>query len=324
MIDPERLVCAHSFDGDGRASARIQSANISATPPEAGFDWIHLDAGDGDVTSSLAYLGLDPIVAEALSAPDTRPRCSVFGDAAIVNLRGVNLNPDNAPEDMVSIRFWVTGNRVISVRRRRLMAVTDLEHALQRGYLLKTPAALLASLSLRLIDRMQPTIAQLNEQVDELEDSLDAGTRTEGLSAISDIRREATLLRRYLAPQRDALSSIVLEDFPWQSRDDRNRLREAADQTARLTEDLEAIRERAAILRDQAAELRADAMNQHTLILSIAAAIFLPLGLVAGMLGMNVGGMPGADNVHAFWIVSLGLTLGGIGLTWVFKRAGWF
>lgn len=322
-MDTPTLVVARRFDANGKSSPLATLPDIPATAPETGFDWIHLDAGAGDVATELQRLGASEFVTEALLAADTRPRCLSLGETALVNLRGVNLNPDNAPEDMVSIRIWLSENRILSVRRRRLRAVTDLVESVDRGLSLKTPASLVAGVSLRLIDRMNPTITALNEAVDDLEDLTLDGQHSNARIVIADLRREATMLRRYLAPQRDALSSLALQQFAWITDRDRNALRDAADQTTRLTEDLDAVRERAAIIRDQIAETRADQMNRHTMILSIAAAIFLPLGLLAGMLGMNVGGLPGVDEPLAFWWVTGGLTITGGGLALLFKWARW-
>jgi len=324
MSESEMLVAARRFDRSGNGLTLATLAEVPDAPPAEGYDWIHLNGVDGDLAPQLERLGADSLVVEALTATDTRPRCAVVGETALLNLRGVNLNPDNAPEDMVSIRLWISANRIISVRRRRLKAVTDLLDAVDRGLSLKTPAALVASLSLRLIDRMNPTVAALNEEVDALEDEVADHWHGEARTKIGDLRRQAIVLRRYLAPQRDALNSLALEQFAWIQDKDRNRLREAADQTARLTEDLEAVRERAAIVRDQIAEIRADQMNQHMMLLSIAAAIFLPLGLLAGMLGMNVGGVPGIESALAFWWVTAGLTAAGVAMAWLFRRAGWF
>lgn len=65
-----------------------------------------------------------------------------------------------------------------------------------------------------------------------------------------------------------------------------------------------AVRERAQIVKDELGNIMADKMNKNMYVLSIVAAIFLPLGFLPGLLGINVGGMPGVDSDLAFWIVS--------------------
>ncbi|HEY5718587.1 MAG TPA: CorA family divalent cation transporter, partial [Motiliproteus sp.] len=66
-----------------------------------------------------------------------------------------------------------------------------------------------------------------------------------------------------------------------------------------------------------------DLMNQRMYVLSLVAAVFLPLGFLTGLLGINVGGIPGVENPNAFYIfiVILGLTTGG--MMWYFKHKRW-
>ena len=85
---------------------------------------------------------------------------------------------------------------------------------------------------------------------------------------------------------------------------------------------LDAIRDRAQVVQDQVMDTRAEQMNKQMLLLSVVAAIFLPLGFITGLLGINVGGMPGADNPAAFWIVSGGILVLSAVLIWIFWRVG--
>jgi len=56
----------------------------------------------------------------------------------------------------------------------------------------------------------------------------------------------------------------------------------------------------------------------------VVAAIFLPLGFLTGLLGINVGGIPGADNTGAFFIFCGILTLIVLMQVVIFKRFKWF
>jgi zinc transporter len=68
----------------------------------------------------------------------------------------------------------------------------------------------------------------------------------------------------------------------------------------RHLEDLDAIRERVAVTQEELQSRLAEQQNVRMYVLSIVAAIFLPLGFLTGLLGINVGGIPGADNPLAF------------------------
>ena len=101
------------------------------------------------------------------------------------------------------------------------------------------------------------------------------------------------------------------------------RLRDAADQATRVAEELDAVRERCAVVKDQLTDIRAEEMNRNMMILSVVAAIFLPLGLVSGMMGINVGGMPWVENGNGFWYVTgIVVAIGVIQLI-LFRMANW-
>jgi zinc transporter len=318
MTSPVLHVIA--FDREGRGH---RTDDVAA--PAEGFVWIHLDISDPDARARLLeQLGLEDWAVDLLLAADTRPRCDVHGDAASVNLRGINHNPGDEPEDMVSLRMWATPKRLVTARLRRLLAVEDVRAAIEEGRArAATPGALIALIGMRLADRMAPTITELNDAIDELEEQVLDDARVISRAALAQLRRTAILLRRFVAPQREALNRLALEIVPWSTDADRRRLREAADMTTRIAEELDAARERAALVQDQIVDARAHAMNRSILILSIAAVVFLPLNLLAGMLGMNVGGVPFAESPWGFWIITVILAvIGGVG-GWLFQKTGW-
>ena len=286
------------------------------------LDWVHVNCARPGARDWLEAAGLEPLVLRALLAAETRPRCSVHGAGLLINLRGVNLNLGDEVEDMVSLRMWVTEGLLVSVQLRRLMAVSDVMEGVTRGQGPDGPAELVARLALRLADRAEPVVAGLNEKLDTLEDQAIEGLSALDRRGLADIRRVAIVLRRHMAPQRDALSTFEIEDMPWIRGHHRSRLREANERMTRLAEELDAIRDRAQVVHDQIMDARAEVMNRQMLLLSVVAAIFLPLGLITGLLGINVGGMPGAEDPRAFWIVTGGLVALGLGLVALFWRTG--
>ena len=138
------------------------------------------------------------------------------------------------------------------------------------------------------------------------------------------VRTQAILLRRYLAPQREAIAKVQREELSWFSRRDRAQLGEVTDRVIRYVEDLDAVRERAAVIQDELSNRMSERMNRNMYLLALVATVMLPLGFVTGLLGINVDGMPGAQNSpFAFLIVCL--FLGGLVAlqVWVLRRFGW-
>ncbi|MDJ1007635.1 MAG: zinc transporter ZntB [Paracoccaceae bacterium] len=292
------------IDGEGQARP-AEGAAENAPGPGYAFVWLRHRAGDPETAETLRAMGLPGVAAEALTAAETWPRSTVHGAGVVLNLRGVNLNAGADPEDMISARLWIEEARVVGVWLRPLMAVSDLFDAIERGQGPVSPGDLVAKLALRLADRAEPTVAKLNERIDALEEKIIDDARTVARSELAAIRQQSIALRRYMFPQRDALSTLQIEDLAWLGERDRGRLREAADRVTRLCEDLDALRDRAQIVQDQLADQRSETMNTNMMVLSLVAAIFLPLGLLTGLLGINVAGIPGTENPWAFWIVGL-------------------
>jgi zinc transporter len=310
-----------TFDREGRGA---RAASAREAKAEA-FVWIHVDANDPETRGCLMeQLGLEHWAADTLLASDTRPRCEMFGEAAVVNLRGINHNPGDEPEDMVSLRMWIAKERVVTARLRRLGAIGDVRAAIDDGRArIPTPGALVATIAARLADHMTPTIIELNDGIDDFEEQVLDDPADISRSKLAQLRRTAIIIRRFVAPQREALNRLALEVVPWSREEDRRRLREAADMTTRIAEELDAARERAAIVQDQITDARAVSLNRSMLVLSIAAVVFLPLNLLASMFGMNVGGVPFGQSGVGFWVIGVVLSLLGVGGVWLFKRLGW-
>ena len=130
-------------------------------------------------------------------------------------------------------------------------------------------------------------------------------------------------MRRYIAPQRDVLFRLYSEHPEWISDKLKEHLRELSERTTRFVEDLDSARDRAAITHEELHSRLSEQMNKTMYLLSIVAAIFLPLGLVTGLLGINVGGIPGTENKLAFWIVTFFIILIAFILIGLFRRVKW-
>ena len=297
---PDGLLHALLLDRNGGARP-LEPADIEQWRPEDGLLWLHLDVAEKlPIKWMRATLGLDRVVVEALNADETRPRSLNIGDGLLAVLRGVNMNPGEDPEDMVSIRLWIERDRIVSTRRRRLLSVQDLREHLEQGQGPKTSGEFLAALIGRLADRIGgffDTIEENLSAVEEAESDEAVQTRRHSLAVL---RRQIASVRRFVAPQRDALDRLYRNPGTLLSDAEANSLREEADRVTRYLEDLDLARERAVVLQEELLNELAQQQNTRMYVLSVVAAIFLPLTFVTGLLGMNVGGLPGVDSSRGF------------------------
>ena len=269
------LVWAYLLDRQGGAS-RVGWEILDSWTPQQGLLWVHFDISEpGPDTWLEERSGLEPQIAAALLAEDTRPRSAPSRNGLLVILRGVNLNPGAEPDDMVSVRVWLEHNRIITTRRRQLQANGAIKAALEAG---------------------------------------------EGPSGSGEF---LDFLVEHLAPQRDALERLVRQPDPILTEQDNLGLREQADRVQRFIEDLDLIRERGLVSQEEFLSRIAYQQNQRIFVLSVVAAIFLPLTFLTGLMGMNVGGLPGANSPYGFvGAVGLMAALAG-GVAYYFRRRRW-
>jgi zinc transporter len=272
---------------------------------EDGVLWVHLERDD---PAAQAWLrddsGLDPVIAGALLADESRPRVEEQDDALLVFLRGVNRNVEEDPYDLVPIHMWISANRLISLRDKShyLMALRDIREALASGKGPRTAGGLFVKIAEKVVKYVEPILAELDEHTDALDErTCDMGDEDwEWREPLADLRRRSIELRRYLSPQREALFRLQVEEAIWLNRRDRVHLREVTDRVMRYVESLDVIRDRTTILHEDLTAQIAERISRTSNRLTAIAAIFLPPSLLAGMFGMNLQGIPGSQHYLSF------------------------
>jgi zinc transporter len=324
MSDQTGLVSAILLDGQGGGSD-LPWPETPSDLPEGKTSWLHLDRMSEDVQRWVREeAGLDPLVCEALLAEETRPRIARKHEGLLVILRGVNLNPGADPEDMISIRLWIDARRIISLRAHHIMAAADIRDRLEESEGPRGSGEFLVALADGLMERMAPVLGDLEDTIDGMEEEILTAPTGENRVRLSSLRRDAVALRRYLAPQREALARLQTEQVPWLSDLHREQLHEIADLLTRHIELLDSARDHAAVTQDELSNMIAEQMNQRMYGLSLVAVIFLPLGFLTGLLGINVAGIPGTEFQGAFAIVCAILLVLALIVLGILKHRKWF
>ena len=301
-------ICAFDIWSDGRAAPVTDPA---ATGPGS-YRWIHHDLSD-PALPGWCETHLPEPAANSLLQKQTRPRCDAWQDGLILNLRGVNLNADASVDQMVSLRIWATAQTIVTVRMHKIFAASDIRTACEAGRAPPSVAEFLGDLVEGLVHRARDVVLDLEEAAEELEEQLEDEIESDP-AALQSLRRTVIRLRRYLSPQRDALVRLVGIESPiFDSGNNRHELREAANLAALSNEGLEALAHRLIALQDFADSQAARQIGRNNYVLSIVAAVFLPLSFVTGLFGVNIAGMPGMTWPGAFALLCAAML--GMGLT---------
>ena len=142
--------------------------------------------------------------------------------------------------------------------------------------------------------------------------------------SVSSIRKKATIFKRYILPQKDVLSHLKSHDSEWIDDWARRHFQENHEQITHIIEELDEARERSQIVHQELSNAIADKLNKSMFKISLVASIFMPLSFIAGLFGMNVGGIPGAESPYGFFITLI-LMLGALSATLaILKKKHWF
>ena len=308
---------------DGRAEPVPDSnsganTGADATGPGA-YRWHHYDLSDPEL-AGWAARHLHPIPAAALQHSETRPRCDSYEDGLILNLRGVNLNPGQQSDQMVAIRIWVTQKTIVTARMRRAFALEEIRAACLEGAAPPSTASFLVALVGILGLWVRDAMLDIDATTEELElQHEDDDQPDPEASALTEPRRKVIRMLRYMQPQGEALTRLLHMDTPVLTKHDRIALREPVNLMELSVEGLTALKSRLEALQDAANAVATARLGRNSYGLSLVAAVFLPLGFVTGLFGVNVGGMPGLESAAAFALLCIGLTILGVGCVLVLK-----
>ena len=286
------------------------------------YRWWHYDLSDPDL-ADWSETQLPDIPRGALLQAETRPRCDLFEDGLMLNLRGINLNAGQDADHMVSIRMWVSAEAIVSVRLRKVFALDEIRQETMSDLAPPNPAQFLSLLISKLTERVQTHVTALAHRTEFFEADLE-DPATPIPAELPATRRSVIRLRRYLEPQRAALNRLAGLEIPLLPHADRLDLREMANRTTIAVEELDALRERLVAVQDEHDMSIAQKQARHGYALSLVAALFLPAGFLTGLFGVNVAGMPGLTSPHAFWMLCASLVILAIALLLYMKFRHWF
>ena len=305
MTKSEHILFSYSFDKTGKAS-KLSTQEVSKELKNEGLAWVHLEA-NGHATKKwlekeVNYL--DHLIIDALIAEETRPRVMEFEGGLLIILRGVNLNQNSEPDDMVSIRMWIDKGRIITVQRRNMKAVFDIREQIDSGKLIKNSGEFLYNLLYQILTVTSPFLYALSERLDVLEEKIMTTHDVTFREEILQIRTQSTAFKRYLAPQREAIAKLRICDHDWIDDWAKRHFQEHLDHVTLMVEEVEEARDRSQILHDELFHGLSEKLNKSMYSLSLVASIFIPLTFFTSIFSVNIGGLPGLERNDAFmWMM---------------------
>lgn len=314
----------HAFVLDGQGGARsisfAQLADLQlATEESLWLHWerSHLHTEQWFRNSS----GLNGFVCDLLLEESTRPRLVRLNNQEILLfLRAINLNAQSDPEDMISLRIFANAQHIYTLRQRPVQVTDELMAAFEKSQGPKNTSEVLLYFAQSLTDRVEAVVSELADAIDQEEARADIDEHylVDPLSMLK-ARRRAANLRRFLAPQREVFAALTRAQESWFLSDDPMYWNELNNLLTLHLEELELTRERVGLILETEHRRRNERMSRTMYLLAIITGFFLPMTFVTGLLGINVGGIPGAEQPYGFLVSCLILTVLAFG-QWLFFR----
>jgi zinc transporter len=303
----------------------LQYLSAAAPPPTetSGFVWLHF---------SLSNAASERWMRQHLQLPDSfygllhenvgSTRLEMEDEALVAVIHDVLFDAVFESSSVSTLTLCMKERLVVTARLRPLRSVDRLRTEVRQGHNLRSSAELLAHLLLDQAEVLVDIVHRTTARVDAIEDSLLAGRVAVTRGELGALRRTLVRLQRLLAPEPPALFRFLNRPPGWLSSHDVEDLRQAAEEFSATVADSGALTERLKLLQEELAASVGEQLNRSVFILTLVTVLALPINMIAGLLGMNVGGIPFAQHSQGFLIVvsCLAIVTGVLAYVFLLKR----
>jgi zinc transporter len=272
--------------------------------PEKAFLWIHF---------SLSNSATEPWLQQHLRLPNTfyesfhesvgSTRLEQEDEALIAIIHDVMFDSSFDVSSISTVNLCVTPNLLITARRHPLRSVDHLRTSVKAGNIFRSPVELLSHLLRDQADVLVDIVRKSTRKVDSIEDRLLADRIEIRRSDLGSLRRVLVRLQRLLAPEPAAFFRLLNRPPSWICGEDLQDLRQAAEEFSAAVVDSAALTERVKLIQEELAALINEQTSRTLFILTVVTVMALPINLVAGLFGMNVGGIPFAQFEQGFLFI---------------------
>ena len=324
--DKDGLICGYLFmPGQTGVSVDLDRALQWLDEHDGlrdGFVWLHFNLSDTPAEGTLRRrLPMVPEFFDALREGSRSTRIEDASDTLVAVVNDVAYEFAFDASEIATLWVQVSPGLAITARTHPLKSIDRLRQAVRDGLPFGSSVDFLNRLMRDQGDVLVRIVRAATLQVDDIEDSLLAGRLRSKRLDLGKLRRVLVRLQRLLAPEPGALFRLLRRPPPWVPADDADGLRQATEEFTLVLRDVAELQERIKLLQEEIAAQLGEQTNRSLFTLTVVTVLALPINIVAGLFGMNVGGIPLAEDAHGFaFIVGLILAFTVLAAWWVFFR----
>lgn len=308
--DSSGLVWGYLFSPDHPTPKALDSAQAMTwlkgpTGRDGEFAWLHFNLSNAASEKWLkAHTHLADEFYETLHQGSRSTRIELADNTLIAVVNDVLHDFTFEASDISTLWVAVAPRLVISARRTPLQSIERLHQAVRHGEPIRSSVELLVHLLRDQADVLVNIVRDAVTRVDVIEDSLLAGRLRAKRVDLGSMRRVLVRLQRLLAPEPAALFRLLQRPPAWMADLDTQELRQSSEEFSVVLSDMSSLQERIKLLQEEIAARVNEETGRSLFVLTIVTVLALPINIIAGLLGMNVGGIPLAQHPNGFWIIA--------------------
>src|SRR5947199_2771141 len=285
------------------SEAAVQFLTAPGPPPPDEFLWLHF---------SLSNVGSEPWLRQYLSLPDSfyeslqsdvdATHLEQDADSLVARIHDVLFDfTFDAP--VATTTLCVKPRVLVSAHARPWRSIDQLRAEVQSGQVFRSPIEILARLLRDQANALVDIVRKSKRRVSPMERQLLAKRISVSRSELGSLRRMLVRLQRLLAPEPAAFFRLLSRPPDWIIEKEIQNLQQAAEKFSTAISDTAALVEHVKQLQEELAALVSEQTNRTLFLLTMVTVLALPINLVAGLFGMNVGGIPLTQQPYGFFLV---------------------
>ncbi len=293
-------------------------------PAGRSYDWVDVEGGSVDeITETLHEFKVHQLITETVLEGGERPRIQDFDEYNFIVLQPITSmtgDPEFGELYIVHSKKWV-----LTFHKDHLREIDELRKAAASGSkaAAQGPDFLFYSILSRTVESYFDLVDSFESKLDVLEEEITGPSPQPVITRMITIRRSVVSARRIISYTREVVATMLREDFYDLNDEDERYYRDAHFQLSHLVESVETYREFLSDLRDSYMSAVSLSLNEVMKKLTMVGTIALPLLVVSGIYGMNLQGLPFADNLSGGLIAVVLMILFSLSLGIYFRRKHW-
>jgi zinc transporter len=301
--EADALICAFRLSPNRALGVEVLELLPSIEEPL----WLHFNVFDNRARRYLEKLPeLDDEGRALLLGNETRIQARMLDDGFIAILGDLHHDFNLDPEAFGTIRVYVTRHVIVTCRRQRVRSVDRVRREIEARRDDRGPLDVFSLLLEEIVDGFVALAADIGERVENLQDRILAGHASEQSADLAQIRHVVARFRRHVLANRTMLKPLLRRISGTADDAQREQLHAALEQLEATAQDMDLTMERSRLLQEEITARLGEATNRNLYLLSIATTALLPITLITGVFGMNVGGLPFVESRSGFfWVMFL-------------------